>query len=253
MFYRNIPMPFCQPISELFDHARADAELQAGTNTNLSSEIPSEKNQLIYHLLIDEDKKKREQPRNRLPVRAQSLQKQEVRKRIDIILNLNIIEKSNASYYSQVMMTPKKDGAWLFCADYRNMNGCTEQASWPLGEGDEIVARIGSHKPNLFAVMDLTTGYRQAAMSLAARLYPDFETYTGIYQFKPLPFGPERAPSYFQEMMASTLLNGLIYFVREMYIDDCILHAKENKEFLERLEILSIVFKTKILFKCIQM
>jgi hypothetical protein len=92
------------------------------------------------------------------------------------MLNLNIIDKSNASYYSQVMLTPKKDGSWRFCADYRNMNDCTEPSSWPLGKGDEIFARIGYHKPNLFAVMDLTTGYHQAAVSLASRVYTAFIT-----------------------------------------------------------------------------
>jgi Reverse transcriptase (RNA-dependent DNA polymerase) len=99
-----------------------------------------------------------------------------------------------------------------------------------------LQAKVCSHKPNLFAVMDLTTGYHQAAMSLASRVYTAFITHTGIYQFKRLPFGPKRAPSYFQEMMASIVLNGLIYFICEMCIDDCILCAKGNKEFLERLE-----------------
>jgi hypothetical protein len=45
--------------------------------------------------------------------------------------DLNIVEKSNASNYCQVMMTPKKDGSRRFCAEYRNMNDCTEPASWP--------------------------------------------------------------------------------------------------------------------------
>jgi hypothetical protein len=45
------------------------------------------------------------------------------------------------------VMTPKKDGSGRFCADYRNMNDCTEPASWPIGKGDEIDARTGSHKP----------------------------------------------------------------------------------------------------------
>jgi hypothetical protein len=57
--------------------------------------------------------------------------------------------------------------------------------------------------------MDLTAGYHQAAMSLAARVYTAFITYTGIYQFIRLPFGLKRAPSYFQEMMASVVLIGL--------------------------------------------
>jgi hypothetical protein len=61
------------------------------------------------------------------------------------------------------------------------LNDCTEPASWPLGKGDEIVARIGSHKPNLFAVMDLTTGYHQAAMSLSARVFTAIITYILAY------------------------------------------------------------------------
>jgi hypothetical protein len=56
----------------------------------------------------DVDIQKWEMPRNRLPVRSQV----EILKQINIMLELGIIEKSTASYYSQVMMTPKKDGTW---------------------------------------------------------------------------------------------------------------------------------------------
>jgi hypothetical protein len=157
---------------------KGDAELQTGIRKlcvkyksifrNTIGEEPAN----IPPFDLDVDLKKWEQPRNWLPVRAQSLQKQEeIRKQSDIKFWVNIIEKSNASYYSQVMMPPKEDGSWRICADYRNMDDCTEPASWPLGKGDEIVVRIDSHKPDLFAVMDLNTGYHQAAMSLAARVY----------------------------------------------------------------------------------
>jgi hypothetical protein len=71
---------------------------------------------------------------------------------------------------------------------------------------------------------------------------------TGIYQFQRLPFGPKRAPSYFQEMMASVVLIGLIYFICEMYIDDCMLYARGNKQLLERLEILFKRFQDKNIF-----
>jgi hypothetical protein len=82
-------------------------------------------------------------------------------------------------------------------------------------------------------------------MSLSASVFTAFITYTGIYQFKRLPFGPKRAPSYFQEMMASVVLIGLIC---EMYIDDCILYARGNKQFLQRLEILFKRFQDKNIF-----
>ena len=43
--------------------------------------------------------------------------------------------------------------------------------------------------------------------------YFTFITFSGVYQFTRLPFGPKRAPSYFQEIMATVVLAGLIYMI----------------------------------------
>ena len=59
--------------------------------------------------------------------------------------------------------------------------------------------------------MDLTQGYHQAPLTLATRAYTPFITFSGVYQFRRLSFGPKRAPSYFQEIMATVVLTGLIY------------------------------------------
>ena len=40
-----------------------------------------------------------------------------------------IIEKSQAPYYSQVLMVTKPDGSKRMCIDYRNLNDCTSDAS----------------------------------------------------------------------------------------------------------------------------
>ena len=69
--------------------------------------------------------------------------------------------------------------------------------------------------------MNLTQGYHQAPLTLATRAYTAFITFSGVYHFTRLPFGPKRAPSYFQEIMATVVLAGLIYMICEMYIDDC--------------------------------
>ena len=84
--------------------------------------------------------------------------------------------------------------------------------------------------------MDLTSGYHQAHMDQASKVLTAFIWYCGVYQFTRLPFGPRRAPSYFQEMMATIVLHGLIYIGCEMYLDDCIVFARGQDEFLERLE-----------------
>jgi hypothetical protein len=192
------------------------------------------------------DKKKWEVYKNRGPVRVQSSTKQvEIHKQVQEMLKAGIIEKSNAAYYSQVMLTPKPNGDFRFCADYRAMNDATEPASWPIPNIKQLLARLGSHKSDTFGVMDLTQGYHQAPLTIAARVFTAFITFAGVYQFTRLPFGPKRAPSYFQEMMASVVLIGLIYIICEMYLDDCIVHGKGNTQFVERVEQLFIRFSNK--------
>ena len=101
------------------------------------------------------------------------------------------------------------------------LNDCTADVSWPIPNITEMFRRIGSQKPKIFGIMDLTQGYHQAPLTLATRAYTSFITFSGVYQFTRLLFGPKRAPSYFQEIMANVVLTGLIYMICEMYIDDC--------------------------------
>ena len=53
--------------------------------------------------------------------------------------------------------------------------------------------------------MDLTQGYHQAPLSDTTKGYTAFITISGVYEFTRLPFGPKRAPSYFQEIMATVV------------------------------------------------
>jgi Reverse transcriptase (RNA-dependent DNA polymerase) len=103
--------------------------------------------------------------------------------------------------------------------------------------------------------MDLAWGYHQAPLHHATKVLTAFITFAGVYQFTRLPFGPKRAPSYFQEQMASAVLAGLIYLICEMYLDDCIVFATGDEQFLERLETVFKRFKERNIFlkasKCI--
>jgi hypothetical protein len=118
-------------------------------------------------------------------------------------------------------MVPIPDGNKGMCIDVRNLNDCTEDASWPIPNITEMLRRIGTHKAKIFAALDLTQGYHQAPLTLAGRMYTAFILFCVVYQFTCLPFGPERAPFYFQQTMATVVLAGLIYVTCEMCIDDC--------------------------------
>jgi hypothetical protein len=188
-----------------------------------------------FDLVVDLEKWRN--PKNRGPPRVQSSANQaETVKQIDQLLAQNIIERSDASYYSQVLLTTKADGKKRFCIDYRKVNDCTKPASWPLLNIKQMFVRLGTHKSSIYGVLDLTSGYHQAPLSLAARVFTAFITFCGVFHYLRLPFGPKRAPSYFQEMMAAVVLAGLVYFICEIYLDDCIIHAADNASFLARLE-----------------
>jgi hypothetical protein len=113
-----------------------------------------------------------------------------------------------------------------------------------------MFGRLGTHHSNVFGVMDLIAGYHQAPVSLGTRVFLAFIYFCGIFHFCRLPFGPKRGPSYFQQMMSSVVLMGLIYFLCEMYLDDCIVHAVGDDQFIKRLElVLARFLKHLVTFK----
>ena len=51
---------------------------------------------------------------------------------------------------------------------------------------------------------------------------------------------------YFQEIMATVVLVGLIYMICEMYIDDCSVFGDTNIEFVSRLRLVFERFRKQI-------
>jgi hypothetical protein len=139
-------------------------------------------------------------------------------------------------YYSHPVIVQRTANTFRFCIDFRNLNGCSKPASWPVPLIPTIFERIGHFKPPMFGVMDPISGYHQAPLAEAAKPLTAFTCFAGVYQFTRLPFGLKRAHSYFKERKAANVLYGLVYNICEMYIADCIVYADSAAQFLERLE-----------------
>jgi hypothetical protein len=101
-----------------------------------------------------------------------------------------------------------------------------------------MLQRIGSKKPKLFGVVDLTSGYHQTPLAESCRSLAAFVTDFGVFEPVRVPFGIHIAPAYFQRTIAGTLLSELMYDFIEMYIDDVIIYAQTEEEFLSNLEAL---------------
>ena len=174
-----------------------------------------------------------EVPRNSRAPRAQPLMKQyAIAKFVEQARLDDVIEPCEAEFASQVLLIPKPNGSYRFCIDYRALNQATANIGWPLPNIKQMLNRIGQHRPKYFGVMDLTQGFYQCPLDVESRDYSAFITYMGTYRWKRVPMGLKGAPSYFQRQMASKVLNGLLYRICELYIDDIILWGESEDSFV---------------------
>lgn len=103
----------------------------------------------------------------------------------------NVIAPSDAPAWSQVLLTPKPNGKWRFCLDYRILNKYTKTRGWPIPNIEETLTRIGAFKPKYFCVMDCTSGYHQMPIEEQCQKYTTFTTTFGNYKWLRTPMGPK--------------------------------------------------------------
>ena len=184
--------------------------------------------------------------KNRGPPRIQTASKQfETSRQVENMLTNKVIRKSQATEYSQVLLTPKPNNKWRFCVDFRNLNNCSNSMGWPIPNIEKMLQRIGRSKPKFFALMDLTSGYHQAPISLDSACYTAFITFMGVYEWLRVPMGLKGAPSYFQQMMASVVLVGLIYIHLEIYLDDILVYAQSENDLVDKLRAVFERFRSR--------
>jgi hypothetical protein len=189
-------------------------------------------------LVVDVDKW--ENPANALGPRLHTPMKQaEVQRQVNNMKPLGVIRDSQESYYSQVHLTPKPTpGEWRFCIDYRRLNEVTRSMGWPLPNIADMLRRVGQRKSKFFCKLDLTAGCHQTPLDEASRKYTAFKTAFGVYEWNRVPMGLKGAPSYFQHVLQSEVLHGLIYNICELYIDDVIIFADTAKEMVTNLQLI---------------
>ena len=151
--------------------------------------------------------------------------------------NINRIVECSEPYYSQIHLANKPNNqGFRFCIDYRRLNEATTNISWPLPLIDKMLQRVGAAKPKYFATIDMTAGYHQIAMDSVSQKYTAFITFLGIFQWLCIPFGLKGAPAYFQKLMSTVVLVGLIYVILELYIDDIIIYASNEADFIQNIQ-----------------
>ena len=137
------------------------------------------------------DKVNWEASANRLPSRHISVKKHAaLNQMIDDLLDLQVIQPSRATAWSQVHLVRKPTNGWRFTVDFRNLNKVISNEGWQIPNMKEMIERIGSQRPARFAIADLTSGFFQMPLDEPCRQYTAFITLRGIYVMDPSIYGP---------------------------------------------------------------
>jgi len=152
---------------------------------------------------------------------------------LDKLVALDVIEHSQATGASQVLLVAKKNTEELrFCIDFRALNEATlSRSAWPIPNIRDMLRRLGDRRPKYFGVMDLTAGYHQACLDPASRELTAFITAFGLFQWKRVAMGLMGAPAYFQRAMMVEVLGELLTECMEVYLDDFLVFGQTINEF----------------------
>ena len=178
---------------------------------------------LVKHVINTGNHPPVRQPLRRMPFALRN----KVDGMVQEMLAQEVVQPSQSPWASPIVLVKKKDGGLRFCVDYRQLNRVTKLDVFPLPRIDDTLDLLSGAK--YFTTLDLASGYWQVCMDQASREKTAFITYSGLYEFKKMPFCLVNAPATFQRLM-EVVLNGLARDGCMVYLDDVLVVGRTFEE-----------------------
>ena len=174
---------------------------------------------VVSHTIDTGDHPPIRQPLRRTPFALRAKVEEMVREMLD----QQVIIPSKSPWASPVVLVRKKDGALRFCVDYRKLNQVTKRDEFPLPRIDDTLELLSGAKH--FTTLDLSSGFWQVEMDQSSQEKTAFATFSGLYEFRKMPFGLANSPATFQRLM-EIVLAGVARDACFVYIDDIVVFGK---------------------------
>jgi hypothetical protein len=167
------------------------------------------------------------------PYRYNPAQKNEIETQVQDMLHKGWIQPSSSPYSSHVLLVWKKIGDWRLCVDYRRLNALTIKNKYPLPIIEELLEELQG--ASWFTTLDLCSGFHQIRMAKGDEHKTAFQTHSGHYEYRVMPYGVTGGPATFQGVM-NTILASLLRKCVVVFIDDILIYSKSWSEHLQHIK-----------------
>jgi hypothetical protein len=149
------------------------------------------------------------------------------------MLNNEVITPPSSPWSSPVVLVRQKVGTTRFYVDYRLLNAVTTNDANPLPRIDDSFDHLSVSC--WFSTLDLCSGCWQVKCEGSDRHNTAFATRSGLYEFRVMPFGLKGVPPTFERLM-ETVLEGLQWDIRLIYLDDVIVLGRSFEDMVTHLK-----------------
>ena len=186
-------------------------------------------NTCSHHIYTQEGSSPVRQHQRRMNPTLKDIVKEELQK----LLNVNFVYLiSDSKWVSPLVVMPKKNGKWLICIDYRELNKATLKDYFPLPFIDQVLDTLAGKK--YFSFLDGFNGYNQIQITLEDQEKTTFTYPWGTYAYKVLPFELYNEPTTFQRAVLG-IFSDLTHDCVEVFMDDFSVYGETFKEALDNL------------------
>lgn len=197
-------------------------------NNIVFSDKPGRCNMYQHHIRVDNPEHYRAQSYP-IPINLQD----EVERKLNDMLEDNIIEESNSPFVNPIIIVKKKTGDLRICLDMRRINALITPDYECNRSINELLAKATNS--NWLTTLDLTSSYWQIELEPQSRQYTAFQFRGKVYQYVVTPFGLSTSQAALVRALDQVFKNTIENFSL-VYIDDICVISPDFNSHLQHLE-----------------